>query len=152
MTRGMVIRTAQKADAPGLLAMVEALTRYHDDVPRATPVTVERDFFGDPPWFHGLVAEAGARLIGYAALLPLARLGYGERGLDLHHLFVVEAARRRGVGSALVRAAEDLGRDLGCSYLIIGTHPENGAAQEYYRRLGYELIPNTAVRLTRRLG
>lgn len=151
MTQAVVIRKAVRADVPGLSAMIEALTRYHDDVPRVTPETVERDFFGDPPWFHGLVAEAGARLIGYAALLPLARLGYGERGLDLHHLFVVEAARRSGTGTALLRAAEDLGCDLGCSYLIIGTHPGNWAAQEYYQRLGYEAMPNTAVRFTRRL-
>ena len=69
----------------------------------------------------------------------------------MHHLFVVEAARRQGLGSGLVRAAEDHGRALGCSYLIIGTHPGNWAAQEYYQRLGYATIPNTAVRFTRRL-
>ncbi len=152
MTRGVVIRAARLADAPGLLAMVEALTRYHDDVPRVTLPAVERDFFGDPPWFHTLVADAGERLIGYAALLPLARLGHGERGMDLHHLFVVEAARRFGTGTALLRAAEERARAFGCSYLIIGTHPGNWAAQEYYQRLGYETIPNTAVRFTRKLG
>jgi GNAT superfamily N-acetyltransferase len=112
---------------------------------------VARDFFGEPPWFHGLVAEAGGALIGYAALLPLARLGYGERGMDLHHLFVVEAARRSGIGTALLQAAEGLARDFGCSYLIIGTHPGNWAAQEYYQRLGYEKMLNSAVRFTRRL-
>ena len=149
--RDVVIRGAVAADAAGLLGLVEALTRHHDDVPRVTLACVQRDFFGTPPWFHGLVAEAAGGLVGYAAMLPLARLGYGERGLDLHHLFVVEAARRQGLGSGLVRAAEDHGRELGCSYLIIGTHPGNWAAKEYYQRLGYATIPNTAVRFTRRL-
>ncbi len=149
--QGLVTRKAVADDAAGLLALAEALTRYHDDVPRLTRAGVERDFFGASPWFHGLVAEAAGALVGYAALLPLARLGYGERGLDLHHLFVVAAARRLGVGSALVRAAEVLGRDLGCSYLIIGTHPGNAAAQAYYQRMGYGPLPNTAVRFTRRL-
>ncbi len=106
---------------------------------------------GAGPWFHVLVAENAGELVGYAALLPLARLGCGERGLDLHHLFVAESARRLGIGTALVRAAEDMARGLGCSYLIIGTHPGNWAAQEYYQRLGYGPMPNTAVRFTRRL-
>jgi GNAT superfamily N-acetyltransferase len=151
MTKAVVIRKAMAADAPGLLAMAEALTRYHDDEPRLTPASVARDLFGDPAWFHALVAEVDGTLVGYAALLPLARLGYGERGLDLHHLFVIETARRAGVGTALVRAAEDLGRDLGCGYLIIGTHPGNWAAQEYYQRLGYGPMPNTAMRFTQRI-
>jgi GNAT superfamily N-acetyltransferase len=151
MMRDVAIRKAVAADAAGVLALIEALTRYHDDLPRLTLAAVERDFFGAPPWFHGLVAEAAGALVGYAALLPLARLGYGERGMDLHHLFVVEAARRAGIGTALLRASEGLARDLGCTYLIIGTHPGNWAAQEYYQRQGYETMPSTAVRFTRRL-
>lgn len=149
---GVVIRRAVTADLAGLLAMVQALTRYHADEPRVTIATLERDVFGPSPWFQVLVAEAAGGLLGYAALLPLARLGYGERGMDLHHLFVAEGARRQGVGSALLRAAEALAAELGCVYLIIGTHPGNWAAQEYYQRLGYGRMGNTSVRFTRRLG
>ena len=169
----LLIRPAVEADLPALLALVQALTRHHADAPRVTLATLKRDVFGAAPWFQVLVAEAGAvagaaavagaeagaeaetgaaRLVGYAALLPLARLGYGERGMDLHHLFVVEAAQRGGVGQALVRASEALARGLGCSYLIIGTHPGNRAAQEYYQRIGYDPIGTTSVRFTRRLG
>ena len=151
MGEGVLIRKAESADAPELLTLAKALTRHHGDVPRLTLERLERDFFGPVPWFHGLVAQSGAGLIGYAALLPLARLGYGERGMDLHHLFVTEAARRFGVGTALLRAAETLAHDIGCSYLIIGTHPGNWPAHEYYQRLGYDPMPNTAVRFTRRL-
>lgn len=147
-----VIRRAEPGDLPMLLALVEGLTRHHADEPRLTAETLARDVFGSVPWFHVLVAVRGAQVLGYAALLPLARLGYGERGLDLHHLYVAEPSRRLGFGTALVRACEDLARDLGCGYLIIGTHPGNWAAQEYYKRLGYDPMPNTAVRFTRRLG
>ena len=90
--------------------------------------------------------------MAYAALLPLARLGYGQRGMDLHHLFVAAPHRQQGIGTALLRGAEDLAQSLGCSYLIIGTHPENRAAQDYYQKLGYGPMPNTALRFTRKLG
>ena len=152
MAQEVIIRRAEPADLVTLLRLVEALTRHHDDVPRLTRDSLERDVLGPAPWFHVLVAARGAEVLGYAALLPLARLGYGERGLDLHHLFVAEAERRRGTGTALVRASEDLSRDLGCNYVIIGTHPGNWAAQEYYQRLGFDRMANSAVRFTRSLG
>lgn len=152
MAQEVIIRRAEPTDLVALLGLVEGLTRYHDDVPRLTRDSLERDVLGPVPWFHVLVAARGAEVLGYAALLPLARLGYGERGLDLHHLFVTEAERRRGTGTALVHASEDLARDLGCSYVIIGTHPGNWAAQEYYQRLGFDSMANTAVRFTRSLG
>ena len=148
----VVIRRALEADLPDLLAMVQALTRHHADAPRVTLAALRRDVFGVSPWFQTLVATRAGGVVGYAALLPLARLGYGERGMDLHHLFVVEAARRAGVGSALVRAAEDLALGLGCGYLIIGTHPGNRAAQEYYQRMGYDPMGNTSMRFTKTLG
>ncbi|MGV8987847.1 MAG: GNAT family N-acetyltransferase [Cypionkella sp.] len=151
MRDAVKIRRAAQADLPALLGMVEALTLYHSDAPRLTLETLTRDIFGAQPWFHVLVADAGAELLGYAATLPLARLGYGERGMDLHHLFVVEPARGHGIGTALVRACEAMARDMGCVYLIIGTHPGNRAAQAYYQKLGYGQMPATSVRFTRRL-
>ena len=146
-----MIRRAERRDLPEILQMAKALTRHHDDVPRLTAETLERDLFGAPPWFHVLVAEGAAGLQGYAALLPLARLGYGERGMDLHHLFVAESARGQGIGTALIRAAEEMARDFGCGYLIIGTHPDNLKAQAHYQRLGYGPMPNLARRFTRRI-
>ena len=134
-----------------LLEMVVALTQHHGDAARVTFESLERDFLGPVAWYHGLVAVQDAKVVGYAAALPLGRLGYGARGLDLHHLFVTPDARLLGIGRALVRAVEDLGRNLGCSYVIIGTHPDNVAAQAYYQRLGYGPHASTGKRFTKPL-
>lgn len=131
--------------------MVVALTQHHGDAARVTMENLERDFLGPVAWYHGLVAVQDATVVGYAAALPLGRLGYGARGLDLHHLFVIPDARLLGVGSTLVQGVEDLGRNLGCSYVIIGTHPDNVAAQAYYQRLGYETHASTGKRFTKPL-
>jgi GNAT superfamily N-acetyltransferase len=147
----VTIRPAAPPDLPALLALIEAMTRHHDDEPGVTAAGLARDFFGPEPWFRGLVAAQAGQLIGYAALLPLARLGYGQRGLDLHHLFVAQGQRGRGIGTALIAASLDLARDLECDYMIIGTHPENFAAQGFYQSLGFERMPTTAVRFTRSL-
>ena len=151
MGEGLRIRAVERGDLAALLAMVVALTQHHDDTARVTIESLEQDFFGPVVWYHGLVAMQGAEVVGYAAALPLGRLGYGERGLDLHHVYVQPALRRLGVGRALVRGVEELGRDLGCSYVIIGTHPDNVAAQAYYQHLGYGPHASTGKRFAKPL-
>jgi len=131
--------------------MVAALTKHHGDEARLTPENLARDFFGPVAWYHGLVALRGPDVVGYAATLPLGRLGYGERGLELHHLFVDPTARHQGVGRQLVRAVETLGRNLGCTYVMIGTHPDNHAAQGYYQHLGYAPHASLAKRFSKRM-
>lgn len=148
---GVQIRAVERGDLAVLLDMVGALTQHHGDVARVTLTSLERDFFGPAPWYHGLVAVQDAKVVGYAAALPLGRLGYGARGLDLHHLFVQPDARGLGIGRALVLGVEDLGRRLDCSYVIIGTHPDNVAAQAYYQRLGYCPHDSLAKRFTKSL-
>jgi GNAT superfamily N-acetyltransferase len=147
----MCIRAVERGDLAALLALVVALTQHHGDVARVTVEILERDFLGARAWYHGLVAVQDAKVVGYAAALPLGRLGYGARGLDLHHLFVFPDSRMSGVGRALVRGVEDLGRNLGCSYVIIGTHPDNLAAQAYYQHLGYGPHASTGKRFTKAL-
>lgn len=151
MGEGVCIRAVERGDLAALLAMVVALTEHHHDVARVTIESLERDFFGPVVWYHGLVAVQDATVVGYAAALPLGRLGYGARGLDLHHLFVTPEARHLGIGRALVQGVEDLGRNLGCSYVIIGTHPDNLAAQDYYQHLGYGPHASTGQRFTKPL-
>ena len=151
MGDGVCIRAVEQGDLAALLAMVVALTEHHRDVARVTLESLKRDFFGPVAWYHGLVAVQDGTVVGYAAALPLGRLGYDARGLDLHHLFVIPEARHLGVGRALVQGVEDLGRNLGCSYVIIGTHPDNVAAQDYYQHLGYGPHASTGKRFAKPL-
>jgi GNAT superfamily N-acetyltransferase len=76
-------------------------------------------------------------LQGYAALLPLAKIADGIRGVDINHMYVAEGLRRQGIGRKLIDAATDVARTLGCAYLFIGTAPDNIAAQEAYLACGF---------------
>jgi GNAT superfamily N-acetyltransferase len=51
------------------------------------------------------------------------------------HAFV----RGRGVGTALIKAAEDLAIGWGRAAIGLGVGPENEGARRLYERLGYEL-------------
>jgi ribosomal protein S18 acetylase RimI-like enzyme len=122
--------------------MVHALAAHHGDAPSVTMDDLRRDALGPQPWIRVLIAEGA----GYAAMCPLVQLQYGVRGMDLHHLYVGEQVRGRGIGRALIDASLEVARGLGCRYMTVGTDPENVAAQAVYRAIGFEKIGETGPR------
>jgi GNAT superfamily N-acetyltransferase len=147
-----LIRRARETDVAAVLEMVGQLARHHGDEPRATLAGLERDLFGPAPWVTALVADGETSLLGYAILCRMYRARSGERGVDLHHLFVVERARGSGVGRRLVEAALDEAGRWGCTFLTVGTHPENLGAQRFYERLGFERAPQGGPRFRTAVG
>jgi Acetyltransferases len=66
---------------------------------------------------------------------------------DIAKMLVHRAARRRGVGAALMRAAEEAARAAGKSVLVLDT-VTGGDAERLYARLGWSragVIPNYAL-------
>ena len=65
---------------------------------------------------------------------------------DVSKMLVHRRARRRGIGTALMRAAERLARECGKSLLVLDT--ASGDAERLYARLGWQLcgeIPGYAL-------
>lgn len=136
-------RLANPTDIPALLDGITQLAAHHGDPCHATPETLTRDLFGSTAWGHALVVTSGQAVSGYAILLPLAQLQFARRGMDLHHLFVWPEHRGTGMGSALLAAAKTHARTQSCTYLTVGTHPDNEAAQTWYLKQGFDLRPNS---------
>ena len=55
----------------------------------------------------------------------------------LNDLFVVESARKRGIGRQLIERVFQLARDSGAVRVDLGTQKTNRAAQSLYERLGF---------------
>jgi len=128
-------------DVPVVLEMVHALAAYNGDTSTLTQDALVRDALADSPWITVLVAENSEGVVGYAALCPLAQLQFGARGVDIHHLFVMQSARGQGVGNQLIKACIARSREMGCRYILIGTQPENIKAQKIYLSAGFSKIP-----------
>lgn len=128
------INPITETDIPDVVRMIHALAAHHGDSAAVTEDDLRRDALGSSPWLRVLVAEG----VGYAALCPLAQLQFGVRGMDLHHIFVVEAARGLGVGGALINASIACAKGEGARFLTVGTHPDNLSAQDIYRSAGFE--------------
>lgn len=145
------IRAAEPADTAAILRMAGRLAAHHGDDCGLTAEHLARDVFAADPLISLLVAEAASGLIGYAGLFGIAQFHFGRRGLELHHLFVKAEGRGQGVGQALIRASLSAARAQGCSYVMVGTDPDNLAAQAFYTSLGFDRRPSFPPRFVYRL-
>ena len=131
-------RMVAEGDLPIVLDMVHALSAHHGDTSTLTLAALKRDA---GHWHKIIVACVGDQIVGYASLLPRGQLHTGERGMNLHHLFVSSECRRRGVGGALIKAATAISKELGCVFLAVETAPDNTRAQQVYLDAGFAPRP-----------
>ena len=100
-----------------------------------TDTTWRRFFDGLEP-VHALVAEEGEALIGFAHYLfhrSTAQLGCV---CYLQDMFVVQAARGRGVGRALIDGVSVRAKAAGASRVYWVTGETNAAARALYDKVG----------------
>jgi len=135
-----------------LLPLIAAYQRFYE-VERPDDAR-NRAFFARfvEPSDDGLLLRAredGGPILGYACLYwTFSSLDAAESVL-MNDLFVVEDARGRGVGRALLEASAAVARERGAPQLEWSTAPDNRTAQRLYDRTGakrsewvsYELRP-----------
>jgi GNAT superfamily N-acetyltransferase len=93
-----------------------------------------------------LVAEDEAGIVGTVQLM-LAQPENQPHRADLAKMLVHRRARRRGLGEALLRGAEQMARDCGKTLLVLDTN-EGSDAERLYERLGWVrvgTIPNYSI-------
>ena len=124
------IRRFEERDRAALVALWQRV--FPDDPPRNAPEgLIDRKLTVQPDLL--LVATVEDRLVG------AVMAGFdGVRGW-IHHLAVSPDERRRGLGTRLMRAAEEGLRRLGCPKVNLQVRATNAAVVAFYRRLGYEV-------------
>jgi GNAT superfamily N-acetyltransferase len=133
----VAIRAATAGDAATVVSLVHAFEREEGKSDaRLTVADVLAEGFAARPRFRILLAEEAGQALGYALFYPSYDSEHAARGLYLQDLFVLPAARRRGVGRALMAAvARACETDGGC-YLFWNALEENHAGRAFYGRLG----------------
>jgi len=97
---------------------------------------INEALFSDPPSAYALLAWDDGQLAGFASysfLWPAARL---TRSLYLKELYVIETARRNGIGKLLMQRLYDIAAEHGCSRVEWTTDRDNPDAQRFYAELG----------------
>jgi GNAT superfamily N-acetyltransferase len=131
------IRLARREDVAAIIEMANALNRYEGKPP--TPLTAEdvaRHMFGPRRIATCILAELGGAPVGYAAFQPSFDMETASTGLYMSDLFVHEAARRKGVGRALMEWLAREAQRRGGAWLGWGVMKRNLEAQAFYRAIG----------------
>ena len=106
---------------------------------------VTRGVLRDLASAHTYIARHECRRVGAVAL--------DCRGSEAEVLSLDAVEPRHGVGTALLRAAEEAGRGAGCRSMLVVTSNDNLAAIRFYQRRGYRItgIGAGAIDAVRRL-
>ncbi len=102
--------------------------------PDITRVTWMRFFDAYEP-VHALVAESDGRLVGLTHYLFHRSTTAIEPSCYLQDLFTAQAARGKGVASALISAVYDEARRAGSARVYWQTHETNLTAQRLYDKV-----------------
>ena len=143
----MLVRPVRAGDVPALVPLFEEWGHAQP----AAVIAAQLDEWARTPLAEVLVAEVDGATAGVAAVSAgphLARPGRFARRVGL---VVAGTHRRRGVGAALVRAAEELARGWGCDRLELTSSRRRDAAHVFYLALGYEEQSESHARYLRQL-
>jgi ribosomal protein S18 acetylase RimI-like enzyme len=131
--------TVEAYDADGYLVPDDPyLERLRDATARARDAEVYVALLPDDP-------ELGERPVGTVTycVLPSSWVELaGDSEGEIRMLGVAPAARRRGVGEALVAACIERSRELGHGAVVLSSLPEQEAAHRVYGRLGFRRTPD----------
>lgn len=133
----IVYRQATTADSAQVLSLLGEIMQHHGVEPPDTPrlgATVSTIMTA--PDHLLLVADAGGRLVGMCALVFTQSTWSAAPVCELQDVLVTESYRRTEVGRGLVRAAEGIANDRGCSRLFLLAEYWNLDAHAFYRHLG----------------
>ena len=128
------VRPAAPDDAPALSPLLAELgyplsaSELRGNVERLDRCATDRVF----------VAESDGALLGVLALHAMPLLHHTHDVAWISALVVTTRARGRGVGRALVAAAERSARELGCARIAVTSAERRADAHAFYARLGYE--------------
>jgi len=148
MTDAIHIRTITAADAEPVVRMWSDFARYLRELGDTGEQNfgVEaflRDGFGPDPAFSGIIAERGGVAAGYL----LFHFGYESdpamRLMYIVDLWVDPAARRGGVGRALMAEAAARCRAKGGRELSWAVFPPNKLSVAFYEGLGAHFYETT---------
>ncbi len=125
----------ERLDPSRLDELIEVQTEIFTDY--IMPMKVTREFFLDFLMSVGgdlrnvLVATRNGKIVGYINPVIDAREGW------IGGVGVVPSLRKRGIGTMLMKAGEELCRSKGVSDLYLEVIEGNNRAQKLYQRLGF---------------
>lgn len=137
---GATVRAANTADVPALCSLVREYWE-HESLPGFDEARIAgllqaalASGGGAHAW---LVLDGAYQPMGYLLAVTQFSLEYGGLAAEIDEFYLVPQARGRGLGIALLTAAESLLQARGVRCLQLQLATDNLSAREFYRRHGF---------------
>jgi len=108
---------------------------YRQTLPGEVTELLWARLFDDRFELHGFVAELDGEVVGFAHCWFNHTTWQEKPDLYLEDLFVASAARRNGVGEALIQGCAQFAKSAGSSRLYWQTQRSNESAQRLYNKV-----------------
>lgn len=143
----LTVRPARPGDRDWILSLAPRLHEFgppawraRDVMDRAVAASIDEGLRAPAADQTVLVAESAAHEpLGFVHLHGATDFHTGERHGHVSDIVVAPSAEGRGVGAALMAAAEDWARSHGFRLLSLHVFDGNARARALYERLGYRL-------------
>ncbi|WP_348761840.1 GNAT family N-acetyltransferase [uncultured Salinisphaera sp.] len=134
----LTARDACKADAPKILALIQALADYEHAAHDVTAgiEDIRARLFGPTASVAALMFEHARETVGFAVYFHNFSTWLGRHGLFLEDLYIEPGYRRRGFGRAAMRLLAERALDLDCARFEWNVLNWNTPAIELYEAIG----------------
>lgn len=138
----MTDTTVRQASVQDLDRLVPLFDAYRQFYKQPSDISIARRFLIDRMTHGGSIVliaeESDGAIVGFVQLFPTFSSILAAPMYLLSDVFVVPAARRRGVGTVLMKAAVETARAGGAVRLELATAITNAPAQKLYEGLGWK--------------
>lgn len=138
MDRAFRIEKVNLKNMKDFLHLISELARYEHATPPdgAAERRLETDALSENPPYHAFVAYLGDRPVGYIIHYYTYSTYDGRRIFYLEDIFVMESARKKGVGKELFNFCLEEAKKQGCCELQWAVLTWNEDAIGFYERMG----------------
>jgi GNAT superfamily N-acetyltransferase len=147
----ITIRPAVASDAPLILQLIRELAEFEnlEHECRTSEAELREHLFGPHPYAEVLIASLENQPVGFALFFHNYSTFLSKPGIYLEDLYVREAVRAHGIGTALLEAVRQLAVERGCGRFEWSVLNWNKRAIEFYEKMGAKPMSEwTIYRLT----
>lgn len=140
----VILRPAERADAPLLFDLIKALAEYEklSHAVTGSAADLEKHLFGEIPFAEAILAELDGQVVGWALFFHNYSTFLTQPGIYLEDLFVLPEFRGRGIGKSLIVYLAQLAVKRGCGRLEWSVLDWNELAIGFYKRIGADVMPD----------
>ncbi|MDP5017429.1 GNAT family N-acetyltransferase [Anabaena sp. UHCC 0187] len=138
----LIIRAVEPSDSAVLFELVQGLAEY-EKLSHTVTGDVEKlhqHLFGSPKYIEAILAEIGGQAVGFAMFFHNYSSYLTKPGIYLEDIYIIPEYRQQGIGKALLIKVAQIAVERDCGRLEWNVLDWNVSAQEFYYRMGAEMI------------